>query len=126
MDIPNQEKNLTDSLKEGQACIEMSLNDVMVYTQEHFNVVKDLIIKHEELTHILTKVAFREINIDKGKVVKDKDFTPNNSTNEPISDPYVIATVMTPIHREIDDINLVVCNVFLQIHDFTKQYIRFH
>jgi hypothetical protein len=108
----------SNEMAKGSVYVKMQLNDVLLYTQQHFYAIRNLIEQHDDLTHIITTIGFISCNMDKSKLFKDKKETP--------LDLYVFADVITEIDRQQDGYDLMSSNILLQIDKFVKQYIMLH
>lgn len=107
-----------NEMEQGAVYVKMQLNDILLYTKDHFQAVRSLIEKHEELTHIITTIGFVSCNMDKSKLFKDKPETP--------LDLYVFADIVAKIDREQNGYDLMTSNILLQLDKFIKQYIMLH
>ena len=113
----------SNSTEVGDLYTEMSLPDKLLFTIDHFETVKKLIIDYEDLTHIVTNISFMNTSIDKYKLIKDNKLE-NNKEN--ITNPYIFATVVTKINRDLDGYDLITSNILLKIQDYIKKYILYH
>lgn len=110
------------NLQEGESCKEMVMGDIPLFTQDHYDVIKQLITESDTLTHIGTRIYFRKSTIDHVKVCTER--------NEPIDhgleqSNFCDLTVMVRINREISP-HLAACDVIEKIFTFVKPSLRFH
>jgi hypothetical protein len=121
-----EEKNIKSSShfpSRADVYIEMQLNDVMLFSVNHFIAIKELLIENDDLTHIVTKIGFIALNIDKEKLTTDPILEKNRGIE---LDPYIFANVVAKVDRNIDNYDLMALNIIAQIYDFVKKYIVFH
>lgn len=115
-------KFILDNLKEGQACQEMVMNDQALFTQEHYDTIKKIIEEEEIITHIATRVYFKQSSI------KNNEFTnPNKDPdgNKLSLSIFYDSTVLTPITRGISS-HLAACDIIEKTFNFFKPNINFH
>ncbi len=129
MELKNINNNKEETIKqdntldEGAVYIRMALNDIVVFNQDHFFTVRDVIQKHKDLTHIISDIGFIAANIDKEKLFLNKVLERDENTK---LDPYVFACVVAKIDREQENVDLMASNVLLQIDAFIKKYVMLH
>jgi hypothetical protein len=113
---------ILDNLKEGQACREMVMNDNVLFTQDHYDTIKKIIEEEEIITHIATRVYFKQSSIKKNPLLN-----PNNDpdANKLSLSVFYDSTVMTPITRGISS-HLAACDVIEKTFNFFKPNINFH
>ena len=109
-------------LQEGESCKEMVMNDVPLFTQHHYETIKGLIAENETLTHIGTRIYFRQSSIAKDKVPKDPTL-PDGCTID-AGFQYDV-TVMTRINRDLS-LHLSACDIIEKIYNYIKPSILFH
>lgn len=110
------------NLQEGESCKEMVMNDVPLFTQEHYNVIKQLIEESDTLTHIGTRILFRHSSVDKDKVSKDESLPEGTSITAGFQ--YDV-TVLTRINRDLST-HLSACDIIEKIFNYIKPSILFH
>lgn len=117
-ELASETESIENSMDKGSVYVKMQLNDILLYTQDHFKAVRHLIEQHDDLTHIITTIGFVSCNMDKLKLFKDKPETP--------LDLYIFADIVAKIDREQDGYDLMASNILLQIDKFIKQYVMLH
>lgn len=122
-EVKEEKINQDNTLDEGAVYIRMSLNDIVVFNQDHFFAVRNAIQKYEDLTHIITDIGFIAANIDKEKLYLNKVLDRNDDTK---LDPYVFACIVAKIDRDKESLDLMASNVLLQIDAFIKKYVVLH
>lgn len=110
------------NLKEGESCKEMIMGDVPLFSQYHYDTIKQLITDNPTLTHIVTRIYFKKITVQHEKLSKE-----HNGETEGIPDlqPFCDVTVMTKINRDLS-LHLATCDIIEKIFVFVKPTIRFH
>lgn len=110
------------NLHEGESCKEMIMGDVPLFTQDHYDTIKQLIADNPTLTHIGTRIYFKKITVQHEKLFKEYD-----GDTIGISDlqPFCDVTVMTKINRDLS-LHLATCDIIEKIFEFIKPSLRFH
>lgn len=113
---------IIDNLKEGESCREMAMGDNPLFTQDHYNVIKELIEATPTLSHIATRIYFRQSSIDCKKIPGDV----NKELTDKIFDGLVYEnTIITPINRSMSS-HLASCEIIEKIFNLIKPSLKFH
>jgi len=110
------------NLREGESCKEVTLNDSLLFTEPHYNVIRDLIAEDNTLTHIGTRIFFRHSSVDKTKVSKDTSH-PDGCTID--AEFQYDVTVMVRVNHDLN-VNLVANDILTKIYTFIKPSLLFH
>lgn len=113
---------IIDNLKQGDSCQEMVMGDNPLFTQEHYDTIKELIEKTPTLSHIATRIYFRQSSVDYKKITAER--------NEPFSEKifdgiFCENTIIIPINREMSS-HLASCEIIEKIFNFIKPNLKFH
>lgn len=110
------------SLKEGESCKEMIMGDVPLFTQNHYETIKQLIAENETLTHIGTRIYFRQSSIEQSKVANGEQVEGSYKLDDFF---YYDVTVMTRINRDLS-LHLSACDIIEKIFVFIKPSLKYH
>lgn len=107
-------------MKESFVYIQMQLDDILLFTEQHFSDIRTLIVQHKDLTHILTTISFNPYTINKAKFFKNKKNTQLNIYT------YIFVDIVAEIDRSCKDVNIMTANVLLQIYKLIKNFVVVH
>lgn len=113
---------ILDNLQEGDSCREMVMGDQPLFTQDHYCTIKQLIEETNTLTHIATRIYFKQSSIKYNKI---EESNKENPTNKLSLSTHCDTTVLVPINREISP-HLAACDVIEKIFNFVKPNLNFH
>lgn len=110
------------NLRDGNSCREMVMGDNPLFTQDHYNTIKQLIEEAPTLSHIATRIYFRQSSVDYRKIISDN----NQEFSEKIFDGiFCENTIITPINRDMSP-HLASCEIIEKIFNFVKPNLKFH
>lgn len=112
---------LTNS-QEDESCSKMMMSDVPLFTQYHYDIVKNLIEENKTITEIDTIIFLRHSSIDKTKIPK-KYFSEEKSFINIIFK--YEATVTIKINSDLSP-DLSTQDVFEKIYELLKPFLLFH
>lgn len=108
---------ILENLQEGESCKEMVMGDIPLFSNDHYNVIRQLIVEHETLTYIATRIFFNYTTIDVSKLEEqDTDRSPFEIYD---------VTILTKINRSVSP-HLSTCDIIEKIFAFIKPSIRLH
>lgn len=110
------------NLHEGDSCREMVMGDNPLFTQDHYNTIKQLIEETPTLTHVATRIYFRQSSVDYRKITADSN---QEFTDKIFDGIFCENTIITPINRNMSP-HLASCEIIEKIFNFIKPNLKFH
>jgi len=103
-----------DIINDGDYYVVISINFNILYSEEHFDFLKELIIKNSNINVIIYKSIIKRDNLNIEKLELDRD------------DFFINTQIVVKVNKELHTIEEKINNIFDQIYNFLKDYIRLH
>lgn len=123
MNVGVSDVTKTDELQEGDVYINMQLTDKDLYSKDHFEAVKAIIDKHDDVSHIVSDVFLHSFNSNKDNILKFNEDIDEKELNKEL---FIGTCVVSKIEYELEDVDIIASNILLKINSFLKHFIQYN